>query len=141
MRFLLDTNFLSEATKPTPDPGVMNWGTQHVFNSGISAISLGEILKGIHSMPDGKRKLGFEKWASSIEIDFSDRIIPVDTGVMKVWSKYCFTLRNEGHSINLFDTLIAATALQHGLTVVTRNSVDFPQVDTVNPWEKQKGKE
>lgn len=86
-------------------------------------------------MPDGKRKQSYVVWFDSVESDFMDRILPIDLDVIKTWGSYCATLKARSYQPSSLDSLIAATALTHEMVVVTRNTSDFPDIKTLNPFE------
>jgi predicted nucleic acid-binding protein len=135
MRYLLDTNVVCEATGKTPDQNVMRWLGANTDECTISALILGEIWKGIHLMAKGKRKTAISNWVESIESDFQEVTLPLDTQTMKIWAKLYAKHESKGRNLGMIDSLIAATALAHDLTVVTRNTRDFPaEVSTINPW-------
>lgn len=134
MRFLLDTNVVCEAIRPHPDARVLSWLTQNHLSCGLSAISVGEIWKGIQLMAEGRRRSQYESWYAEQESEFNDRVLPVDDRVMKTWGTYCADLQSRNIRPSAFDSLIAATALHHELTLVTRNESDFPGIRLVNPW-------
>jgi len=86
-------------------------------------------------MPEGKRKRTLTRWADELESDFSKQILSLDTTTLKIWGKLYAKHEAKGFNLDVMDSLIAATALAHGLTVVTRNTIDFPQdVKIFNPW-------
>ena len=100
-------------------------------------MSLGEIWKGLHRLPEGKRKRALMQWADDLENDFGDQILGLDTVTLKSWGRLYAKQEAKGFNMDVMDSLIAATALVHHLTVVTRNTVDFPaDVKTFNPWKK-----
>ena len=136
MRYLLDTNVVCEAIRPKPDPRVLSWLTCNQLTTGLSAISLGEIWKGIQSLPKDRRRSAYAAWYREQEEDFEDRVFPLDAAVMKTWGDYCVDLEAKGIRPGAFDSLIAATALHSNLVLVTRNDADFPGVRALNPWKK-----
>jgi predicted nucleic acid-binding protein len=100
-------------------------------------VSLGEIWKGLHRLPEGKRKRGLVRWAEELESDFATQILGLDTMTLKFWGKLYAQPEAKGFNMDVMDSLIAATALMHQLTMVTRNTADFPtDVKTFNPWRK-----
>jgi predicted nucleic acid-binding protein len=138
--FLIDTNVLSEYNRPgMPNAGVRRWlettdrSLQHV-----SVITLAEIQKGIELLAGGKRGSQLEQWLKEdLASWFSGRVLPVDRRVGDRWASLLAQGVRAGRPLPAIDSLIAATALVHGLTVVTRNSRDFEVagVMTLNPWE------
>jgi len=132
---MLDTNVICEATAKHPDARVLAWIEAHAHRMVLSSVSLGEIWKGIHRLPDGKRKRGLMRWVEGIENEFTGKTLGLDTGIMKTWGKLYAKHEANGLNMDVLDSLIAATALAHDLTVATRNTHDFPSdVKTVNPW-------
>ena len=135
MRYLLDTNAICDATAKNPEASVLKWIDAHTDECALSCVSLGEIWKGLHRMPEGKRKRALTHWADGLESDFSKQILGLDTTTLKIWGKLYAKHEAKGFNLDVMDSLIAATALAHGLTVVTRNTIDFPQdVKIFNPW-------
>ena len=136
MSYLIDTNIISELRRKDCNPGVVSWfADRPVTTLHLSVLSLGEIRKGIESLPNSKRRLALCDW---LEVDlpafFSGRILLVDQAVADRWGRLLGRIKRTAPAI---DSLIAATALQHGLTLVTRNSADFmfPELDVINPWQ------
>lgn len=137
MRFLLDTNIVCEATSRQPSARVLAWCEDHLGDCALSVVTLGEIWKGIHLLPAGKRRTALATWASGIEHDFPDRILPLDSIAMKEWGRIYAEQQSAGFNMTVLDSLIAATAAVHGLVVATRNTADFPpSVRTTNPWTR-----
>jgi predicted nucleic acid-binding protein len=134
VRFLVDANVLSEATKPEPDPRVLAWLARHEREVAVDPIILGEIRFGIFLLPAGKRRARLERWFQ----DGVERIYclawEAATGLR--WAQLLAELRVGGRSMPIKDSLIAATALVHGLAVVTRNRRDFEKagVEIVDPF-------
>ncbi|MDZ4287847.1 MAG: type II toxin-antitoxin system VapC family toxin [Prosthecobacter sp.] len=136
MTYLLNTNVICEATAKRPDPHVLAWTEAHAHECCLSCVSLGEVWKGIHLLPEGKRKQAITRWADGIENDFADRVLDLDKAVLKIWGKLYAKHEAKGYNMGILDSLLAATALTHDLTVATRNTGDFPKdVKTLNPWE------
>jgi predicted nucleic acid-binding protein len=136
MSFLVDTNVISEATRPRPDDGVVRWlksaGGPSLF---VSVLTLGEIRKGIEKLRSGARKDSLRAWLESeIPAWFEGRILPVDAAVADRWGRL---VAAAGRTIPAVDSLLAATALVHGLRLVTRNRADysFPGLEILDPWE------
>lgn len=139
MRFLLDTNAISEWVKPRPDPGVVRWFDQVDENrTYLSVITLGEIRKGVERLADGRRRDRLDRWLSDELSDrFGDRILPVTTAVADQWGHLLAHAETAGTKIGGIDALIAATALVHSLQVVTRNIAHFQPtgVHLLRPWQ------
>ncbi len=134
MSFLLDTNAISEIRRGR-DPNVRAWaGAVADSDLHLSVLTLGEIRKGIERLRvrDGPQAQTFANWLSELEHRFAQRILKVDGRVAQEWGRL-----NALTPRNTVDSLIAATALVHGLTVVTRNTADFEgcEVTLLNPWD------
>jgi predicted nucleic acid-binding protein len=134
VKYLVDANVLSEATKPDPDPTVLEWLKQNEREIAVDPVILGEIRFGILILPAGKRRQRLEKWFR----DGVTRIqcLPWEAGTGMRWAKLLADLRASGRSMPIKDSLIAATALFHRLTVATRNRDDFGKagVKIVDPF-------
>ena len=135
MPYLLDTNVISEPSKPAPNPKLVQWLADHDAELLISVLTLGEIVKGIELMSAGKRRRQMEKWFEEIEEWATGRVVPVDAEVMRAWGTYYAKQMKRGRGLDVMDSLLAATALAHGLSIASRNLADFPDVPGVNPWE------
>ncbi len=138
MSFLLDTNVVSEWTKPLPNPGVIEWlakvDEDAVF---LSVVTFAELRHGIERLPAGARRRRLDDWLrSELPLRFEGRIVLVDGAVADEWGRLVARHDARGRPIQAMDALIAATAQVHGLTLVTRNASDFQtSVKTVlNPW-------
>jgi toxin FitB len=121
--YLVDANVLSEATRPAPQAKALAWLRQHEGELAVDPIILGEIRFGIHLLPAGARRRRLERW-------FDEGVarlvcLPWEAVTGLRWAKLLADLRASGRSLPIKDSLIAATALVHGLTVVTRNTSDF----------------
>lgn len=138
MKFLLDTCALSELVKPAPDTGVLEWfARQDELSLTLSPLSLGELKRGIEKLATGKRKAFLQKWlAENVRQRFGDRVLPVTAEVGERWGELQAQLERKGKPMPVIDGLIAATALHHRLTVVTRNIRDMEAsgVPLFNPW-------
>lgn len=138
MSWLLDTCALSEYAKRSPAPNVIAWlDEQDEASLFISVITLGEIEKGILKLraSEPRRSQKLTAWLGKVEQRFAGRILPLDTAALHVWAQLAASAELAGQILPVMDGLIMATAQCYGLTVVTRNVLDFeryPQV--LNPW-------
>lgn len=134
MRFLVDANVLSEPTKATPDPSVVEWLKHHEPDIAVDPIILGEIRFGILLLPKGRRRTRLERWFDAGVARL--HCLPWEARTGLRWAQLLAALRASGRAMPIKDSLIAATALTHGLTVVTRNHADFEnaRVKIVNPF-------
>lgn len=135
MSYLVDANVFSEATHSRPDPKVMAWLDDHDAELYVSSLTLAEICKGIQLLESGARRRKLESWFEELSAGFGGRILPVDEAVARAWGIFYAKHQRQGRLLSSFDSLLAATALTHGLTLVTRNTADFPdEVKVINPW-------
>ncbi len=134
MTYLVDANVLSEPTKPSPEPKVLEWLRANEAELAVDPIILGEIRFGINQMPPGRRKVRFERWfAEGVE---NLVCLPIEAATGIRWAQLLAKLRAAGSAMPFKDSLIAATALVHGLTVATRNVRDFKTagVKVIDPF-------
>lgn len=134
MKFLVDATVLSEATKPDPDARVLDWLRRYEPEIVVDPVVLGEIRFGILLLPAGKRRRRLEEWFQ----EGIERIhcIAWEAATGLRWAELVARLRADGRSMPIKDSMIAATALVHGLAVVTRNRKDFEKagVEVVDPF-------
>jgi predicted nucleic acid-binding protein len=136
--FLLDTNVISELVKPKPDPNVTTWidGTDEDLLF-LSVLTLGEIRKGVVLLPRNARRAALEAWLSKdLPLRFFDRILSIDQEVADRWGHLSALMSARGIQVGVIDGLLAATAVQHNLTLATRNTRDVAAtgVSLFNPW-------
>jgi len=138
-RYLLDTNCISELVRAKPEPGVVAWiDAMDESLLYLSVLTFGEIRKGLTELPQGKRRTRLENWLEmELPARFAGRILPIDFPVADRWGVLAATAKKEGKALSTIDGLLAATALEHNLTVVSRNASDFEPtpVRTLNPWK------
>lgn len=123
MKFLVDANVLSEATKPEPDPRVLLWLRENEREIVVNPVVLGELEYGILLLPAGRRRTRLQQWfADGLRLI---RVLDFDAETASVWAQLLARLKKKGLAMPVKDSLIAATALAHGLTVTTRNTADY----------------
>ena len=135
---MLDTNVVSELMKDKPSEQVQRWFThQESDDLCISVITIGEIVYGFHMMPEGRKK---ERLSSWFEVKFlewiGDRIYPIGESIMRDWAQ----LKANSRTLPVIDSLLAATAIAAGATLVTRNTKGFEGIaglSIANPWEPE----
>jgi predicted nucleic acid-binding protein len=136
--FLLDTNVISELVKPKPEPRVARWIDSTDENLlHLSVLTLGEIRKGIALLPETSRRVLLESWLDSeLAVRFSGRILPIDEAVADRWGRIAARAATATSTLPVIDGLLAATALHHNMTLVTRNTGDVAAtgVPLFNPW-------
>ena len=135
MSYLVDTNVISELTRPKPELAVSAWFEEVADEAlHLSVLTLGELRHGVERLSPGKRKEKLRQWLEHEVPDwFGQRLLPVDAAVADTWGRLqATTLR----TLPAVDSLLAATALHHHLRLVTRNTTDFnvAGLETVNPW-------
>jgi predicted nucleic acid-binding protein len=138
--FLLDTNVISELVKPRPEANVTLWieSTDESLLY-LSVLTLGEIRRGIAALPQSRRRATLEAWLDKdLRARFDGRILAIDQEVADRWGLLTAVARNSGIVLAVIDGLLAATALEHNLTLVTRDTGQIPSmgVAVFNPWQK-----
>lgn len=138
MSYLLDTNVVSESERPTPNPSVITWlAARDESNVYLSALTIGEIRRGIEMLDSGKKKTQLRNWVDGIRATFAGRILPITESTFAAWGTMFASFEKKGMKRPIFDSLLEATALEHDLILVTRNVRNFQQssVTILNPWE------
>jgi toxin FitB len=138
---LVDTNVVSETVRLRPEPNVVRWlNAQAAETLHLSTVSLAELLVGIATLPEGRRKseLGFAL-AHKAALLFGGRLLPFDVPAAETYATIVSRARSFGLAIGVADGQIAAIATTHGLTVATRDTTPFTAagVPIINPWLKQ----
>jgi toxin FitB len=137
--FLIDTNVISEFVKSEPNPRVVHW-----FESAdpdtlfARVLTLGEIRMAIENMPLSKRRAELEQWLEQgVPAWFQSNLLPVTEAIADRWALLTIQAKKRGAQVDTADGLIAATAVEHKLSIVTRNVKDFEElgIGIVNPWD------
>jgi predicted nucleic acid-binding protein len=142
MRYLLDTNIISNITKLSPSETLLTWmGAQRDEDLFIASLTVAEIRRGVLEKPAGKRRDQLEAWFSGPEGPqalFAGRVLPFDENAGLVWARLMANGKAKGRPRSALDTIIAAIAEAHECTVVTDNETDFDGVDVINPLRPAK---
>jgi predicted nucleic acid-binding protein len=142
LNYLLDTNILCEATRPHPDAHAAAWlSARPALTLFVSLVSIAEIRKGILLLPEGKKRAKLGSWLESELLPaFASRVIPLGEAELNEWAALQADAEKKGHRLPVVDSLIAATARCHGLTLATRNIQGFCHcgISVHNPWEETK---
>lgn len=134
---LLDTCVLSELVKPNPDSKVIdffnNLNDQQFL---VSSITLAELHRGIAWLTPSKRQLELAQWLNGVEEQYAEHILDFDRTTARLWGQLISIAQRQGKSLSFMDSMIAATAIQHQLSLVTRNIADFQycNIPLINPW-------
>jgi toxin FitB len=141
MSYILDTNVISELVTIQPDPSVIGWiknvDPDDVY---LSVITIGELKKGIATMPTSQRKTVLENWLmDDLLVRFQDHLLSIDTDVMMKWGSLIARMETIGKPMPAIDSLLAATAALNEYTLVPRNVRDFEHTGILllNPWVTQ----
>ena len=137
MRYLLDTNIISNVTKPAPSEALLAWmAKQDDLDLYISSLTVAEIRRGVLEKPAGKRRKELEAWFSGPEGPqalFAGRVLAFDERAALVWANLMAGGKARGRPRSALDTMIAAIAVANACVVVTDNEKDFDGIETVNP--------
>jgi predicted nucleic acid-binding protein len=137
VKYLVDTNVLSELSKRMPDPKVVTWYDQVSEHSlYVSAFTLGEIEAGIARLNDSSKQRALRVWFASVHDALRGNVVPFDADCALLWGRVQGRLAKAGTPVPLMDSLIGVTALRHALVLVTRNAAHFSPlgVDVFDPW-------
>ncbi len=142
MRYLLDTNILSNVTKPAPSESLLAWmADQTDTDLFISSLTIAEIWRGVLEKPAGKKRDQLEAWFKGPEGPralFSGRILALDEKAGLIWARLMADGKAKGRPRSALDTIVAAIAESNGCLVVTDNEKDFQDVDIINPLQSAK---
>lgn len=140
--YLVDTNVLSELVKPRPESGVLKWfsvtGNEDVF---VSVLTVSEMRRGALMAPNPVRRAHLNRWIdTNVLKEFMGRVLSVDAPVAERWAHLSAAARLRGRLLPVVDALLAATALEHNLSLVTRNTRDLETtgVPLINPWAERR---
>jgi predicted nucleic acid-binding protein len=137
VKFLVDADVLSEPTKPRPAAHVIDWLRQHNQDLALSPIVLGELEYGILLLPSGRKRSRLMNWFTTGVNRFS--VLAFDGGAARAWATLLAELKQKGRAMPVKDSLIAASARQHNLTIATRNVADYRYagVAVVDPFNER----
>ncbi len=139
MSHLLDTCVISELVRPGPNEGLLRWfSEQDEDRLFLSVLSIGELERGIEKLATSRRKTSLGKWVrEDLARRFDGRLLPINMPVAQRWGAIAGASERKGRPLPVIDSLISATAIVHGLTVVTRNVSDFERcgAECINPWQ------
>jgi toxin FitB len=138
MAYLLDTNVLSEVLKKNPSKKVVAWfDYTNEDDQYISVFSIGELQKGILKLGPSHRKTELQLWFDQVLARYQERILPFVLQTAEVWGRLFVDLERHGGKLPVIDSLIAATALEHDLTIITQNTSDFAptKARVLNIWD------
>jgi predicted nucleic acid-binding protein len=137
MRYLLDTNILSNITKPTPSASLIAWMVEQVDQDlFIASLTIAEIRRGVLEKAAGKRRDQLETWFSGPEGPqklFAGRVLPFDEKAALIWGRLMADGKAKGRPRSALDTIIAAVAEANDCVVVTDNEKDFAEIEVLNP--------
>lgn len=135
MKFIADTNLLSELIARRPSDSVQRWAVEHEEELVVSWVTIAELRKGVALHPDAGRRLELGDLVDRLEANFyDDQDIPLTSATSKKFGSLVASRKRSGQNLSWPDAVLASQAIERGLTIATRNTKDFPDVPTVNPW-------
>jgi toxin FitB len=139
MRYLLDTNILSELRRPQPDKNVLNWLMQlDEDQTFLSVISLAEIRRGIALMDEGRKRDALTDWlATDLPQRFDGRVLPINEKIASAWGDLMAMSKHRGIGLAPMDAMLGATVVAYDLVLATRNVKDFKELglSLIDPWQ------
>lgn len=138
MKYLLDTCVLSEVVKKQPEPQVLKWlSSKQPQQLYVSSLTWAELQHGVFKLPASKRRNELTQWLASLNQQYKKHFLAFNAETAECWALMTSNLEAQGMPMAIIDSLICATAKQHKLILVTRNTKDFihSQVQLINPWE------
>ena len=137
MNYLLDTNTVSELMKLTPQESVLHWAVSNQETCFLSVITIGEIERGIELLVAGRKKQRLRIAFAELIEAMEDRTLAFDRAVAHQWAILTGAWRRKGRTLPILDSMIEATAVRWNLTIVTRNTQDFVEATTLDPWDSR----
>ncbi|HXS68540.1 MAG TPA: type II toxin-antitoxin system VapC family toxin [Candidatus Polarisedimenticolia bacterium] len=138
MKYLADTDLISEPRQKLPNARALQWLRDHDHELLLSAITIGEIKKGIELYPDSRKKSELSSWLDALLRDFEGLVLPFGEAEALAWGRLYAKAQKAGRKPPAMDSLNAAIAFHHGLVLATRNQTDYvgTGVKTINPWKE-----
>ena len=135
MTFLVDANVLSEPTRLAPNGKVVDWLAANESEFVVNGVIVGELCAGVLALPRGRKRARLEQWFEAVVA--SMQCLPWDAAAGRRWAALVTDLKRKGEAVPVLDGMIAATALEHDLTIATRNTRDFTKTGAkvLNPFE------
>ena len=137
MRYLLDTNIISDIAKPNPSQSLLAWMSEQIDEDlFIASLTVAEIRRGVLEKPAGKRRDALEAWFSGPEGPqalFAGRVLSFDENAALIWARLMADGKTQGRPLSALDMIIAAVAEAQGCTLVTDNERDFADIEVINP--------
>ena len=136
MNVLVDANVLSEATRAEPEPQVLCWLDDHETELFLSAVTVGEIQKGVSLCPTGRKQAQLNTWLEELVGVFRGRILTFDLATAREWGRFYASVQRQGRKLSTVDSQLIATARVHHMGIATRDTKDFAEADVpmFNPW-------
>jgi tRNA(fMet)-specific endonuclease VapC len=137
LKYLIDTNIISEIISKKPNEKVLKFLLENNDNIFLSVVTIGEINKGIEKLDNSIKKDNLKEWLQSLLSEFEGKILKIDIYTMLIWSDITANLQKKGIQLSIMDGLIASSAIEHNMVLVTRNVKYFEFIDSLeilNPF-------